>query len=96
MKLGPNVKALLAERWSQLVVKRSTHEGGEFGKMIGVILRMSQNNGQAIVGDMHEAHEWVKNAITRIRIASPEWRDKTDEEIAGELMRLVKERKAKK
>jgi hypothetical protein len=47
---------------------------------------------------MRSASEWVAGAIVVMRSASEPnpWRNATDEEIAGELLRAIEERKAGK
>lgn len=87
--LGPNVKALLSERWSQLMVDRAGHAGGEFGKVSAVAARIAEGNGAKFKSDMREAFEWTKAAIAAVRSA-PDCPWKTDEDIAGEIVRRVK------
>lgn len=90
--LGPNVKALLVERWSQLMVERSGNTGGPFGKTTAVIARMAEDSGAHLKADMREAFEWVKSVIAAVR-AAPDNTLTSDEEIAKEIMRQVHLRK---
>jgi len=90
--MGPNVKALLSERWAQLMTDRAGHAGGEFGKVAAVAARMAENNGANLKSDMREAFEWVKAAIAAVRSA-PDCMFTTDEEIAGEIVRRIKEKR---
>jgi hypothetical protein len=86
--LGPNVKALLSERWSQLMVDRAGHAGGEFGKVAAVAARIAEGNGAKLKSDMREAFEWTKAAIAAVRSA-PDCKWTTDEEIAGEIVSRI-------
>lgn len=87
--LGPNVKALLAERWSQLTTERAGHAGGEFGKVAAVAARIAEGGGSSLKADMRDAFEWVKAAIATVRSA-PNCPWTTDEEIAGEIVKRIK------
>ncbi len=91
--LGPNVKALLTERWAQLMTDRAGHAGGEFGKVSAIAARIAEGQGQNLKSDMREAFEWVKQVMTMVRSA-PDNPWKTDEEIAGEIMRRIKAKRA--
>lgn len=87
--LGPNVKALLGERWAQLMVDRAGHADGEFGKAAAVAGRITENGGKTMQADMREAWDWVKAAILAVRSA-PDCSWTTDEEIAGQIMQSIK------
>lgn len=91
--LGPNVKALLGERWSQLMCDRAGHAGGEFGKVAAVAARIAEGEGRNLKSDMREAFEWTKAALAVVRSA-PDNKFTTDEEIAGEILRLIKQKRA--
>lgn len=91
--MGPNVKALLGERWAQLMTDRAGHAGGEFGKVAAVAARIAEGDGARLKSDMREAWEWAKAAITAVRSA-PDCGWTTDEEIAGEIMRRIKEKRS--
>jgi hypothetical protein len=84
--LGPNVKRLLMERCSQLMVDRAGSAEG--GKVCAVAARLAENNGVNLKADMREAFAWVCEVMRVVR-SSPDNPYKTDEEIAGELMRRI-------
>ncbi len=88
MKLTPNIKALLSERWSQITSDRAGHAGGDWGKVTAVAARLTEPG--AFQGDLNEAKTWVEAAIKSVRLAAEPnpWKAATDEEIAGEVMRL--------
>lgn len=91
-KLGPNVKALLIERWSQLMCARAGHAGGKFGKVAAVAARMADKQGQDLKADMRDAFTWVQSALTAVK-SSPDNPYDTDEAIAGAIMKRVKEQR---
>lgn len=91
--LGPNVKALLIERASQLTVERAGSAGDDFGVACAVAGRIAEDMGSRFKSDMRDAFEWTKKAIALVRTA-PDNTLNTDEEIAGEIIRRIRERKA--
>jgi hypothetical protein len=84
--LGPNVKKLLSERCSQITVERAGRVTGEFGAVCAIASRLSEHG--TLQKDMRDAFEWVKAALAAVR-AAPDNKFITDEEIAGEILRLV-------
>lgn len=83
---GPNVKRLIAARMAVLAIPPN----GDF--MDGV--RFLTDPG-AVARAAREAQAFASDAIAAMRSAADPnpWRDATDEEIAGEILRAVEERK---
>lgn len=82
MTQGPNVKRLIAHKMSLIMVP----PGGGVGAAIGAML-IPGKLGQVA----REATLWVEEAIYIVK-AAPDNPYKTDEEIAGEIMRQVEAR----
>lgn len=82
---GPNVKKLIVRKMSLIAVPA--------GAGIGSALNFLTDPG-AIGAAAREATEWVEMAIRLIREASGDnpWKDRSDEEIAGELLGRIGER----
>jgi hypothetical protein len=85
-KLTPNVRKLIFHKMSLDAIPK----GGGFADGIKFL---SDREGMA--KSLRAADDWVKAAILAVRNAGEPnpWRDKTDEDIAGELMRKIEERK---
>jgi len=89
-KLG-NVKMLVIERMSQLMIDRNRkHSDGKFGLATAITADM---DGGSISPDAKEAQEWVNTAIEAIRRAPGGDRFGSDEEIAGEILKRIEERR---
>lgn len=85
--IGPNQKQLIINR----MVTKAIPPGGGFEAG----LRFLSSN-ETIKACAKEAIEFVKNAIIAVRQAAEPnpWKQSSDEQIAGELVRLVEEKKA--
>lgn len=97
MILTPNVKRLVLERASQLMMERSKpYPQHEHGAACAVASRLAENNGANLIADLRESHEWTEKAISAVRKASDPnpYRDSTDEQIATVLMERIDARKA--
>jgi hypothetical protein len=83
--LGPNVRDLFIRRMSILAVP----DGGGFAD--GMSFFFDKEKRAKI---MKEAEEWTKQAIELVRSAAEPnpWKDSSDEEIAGEILRRLEER----
>ena len=93
--LTPNVRKLLLERASQLMVDRAKTKYGAAG--VGeVAATLAQDKGQALKASMGEAFLWVQQALELLRNSpgSEEWPD--DEAMAGEILRRAHLRRANK
>ena len=79
---GPNIKKLIIHKMSMIAVPK--------GAGIGDALNFMTKPG-AIGNAAKEATEWIENALKAIRLADDPnpWRDATDEEIAGHLLREI-------
>lgn len=82
---GPNVSRLIAARMAVLAIPPNG------GFVDGV--RFLQDR-EALSRGAREAEAWARDAIAAMRAAADPnpWRDATDEEIAGEILRAVEER----
>lgn len=82
MGMGPNVRKLIAEKTA-----RDAIPGG--GGLADGIKFLS--NPKNISAGYRAAMEWVKIAILTVRQASEPnpWKDATDEEIAGEILKHI-------
>lgn len=89
MKPGPNVNRLLIERMSLEAVP----PGGGIDSAIKFL-----SSKDSIINGVRSAKKWVEDAIQAVRLASGPnpWRDASDEEIAGEILRQVEEKRRKK
>ena len=89
MNLGPNFKKLLIHKMSLDAVPA----GGGVGSALKFL-----SDPQGMAKSSRAAKEWVESAIMLIRTAAEpnEWKNATDEEIAGELLRRIDERKKMK
>jgi hypothetical protein len=87
--IGPNVKKLIATRMSTEAVPA----GGGINDAINFILKPG-----AMAEGFRKASQWVQDALQVVRLAQEPnpWKVATDEEIAGELLRRVEERRARK
>ena len=85
-ELGPNARDLFIRRMSILAVP----DGGGFAD--GMAFLFDKEIRARVV---KEAEAWVKQAIETVRSAAHPnpWKDSTDEEIAGEILRRLEERK---
>jgi hypothetical protein len=85
MKHGPNVNKLIAAKFA----KDLTPPGSTVGTVAAAII------GGKLGPAAKLAEEWVMQAIGLVRLAAGPnpWKDKPDEEIAGELLRKIEERK---
>jgi len=89
--MTPNVRRLVSECTATIQMKKVQ---GEADPILATVHRIAKSNGKALVEDLREGVEFVRQSIAAVRAASdadPAW---TDEDIAGEiLIRLKKERK---
>ncbi len=87
---GPNVKKLIVEKMSLLMIP----PGCKDGLATGVAALTKPGNVQAIA---KEATEWVNAAIAAVRAAPGEnpWREANEESIAGEILKGINERRRK-
>lgn len=85
MSIGPNVKKL----WAMKMAKDAIPDGG--GLADGLKFLSSR---ESIAAGAKAATEWVKGAIAVVRLAAEPnpWKNATDEEIAGELLKRTEER----
>lgn len=83
---GPNVQKLIIEKMAADAIPA----GG--GLVDGIRFLSSR---EAVVNGAKRATEWVKLAICAVRTACEPnpWKNATDEEIAGEVLRQIEERK---
>jgi hypothetical protein len=81
---GPNVKRLIVHKMSRDAVP----PGGGVGNAIGFL-----SDPKKIAAGARAATEWVEAAIAAVR-AAPGCTFTTDEEIAGEILRKIAERKS--
>lgn len=87
--LGPNVRCLLSERLAQLLVE----DGVTRIPIADVLASYNTKLGfQRFTKKMEEARKWTQMALASVKLAAEpnEWKDKADEEIAGELLRQIK------
>ena len=84
--IGPNVKRLLFTK----MAKDAIPDGG--GLAAGVHFLSKKEN---ISAGFKTAREWTEQVIRLVREAEEPnpWKDASDEEIAGELLRRIEERK---
>lgn len=84
-----NFNRLIAHKMSLDAIPPGTTDG----LMAGVRFLSDKD---ALVNSSREAKEWVSAAITAVRLAADPnpWRNSTDEEIAGEILAKIAERKA--
>ena len=85
-ELGPNVKRLIIHKMSHGAISAG-------GGLSDAISFFTDTEKRARI--IKESEEWVKEAISITRRAEPPnpWKDSTDEEIAGEILRRLEERK---
>jgi hypothetical protein len=85
-KLTPNLRRLIFHKMSLDAIPKG-------GGVADGIKFLSDRAG--MVKSLHTADEWVKAAILAVRNAGEPnpWRDKPDEDIAGELLRKIEERR---
>ena len=83
-----NVNRLLARRLSQLIVARGK-------KLEGVVKTLRDK--EVFLNSVKEAKEWVRSVIEEIRNAREPnpYKNSSDEEIAGEILRRICEREAR-
>ena len=79
---GPNIKRL----WAMKMAKDTIPSGGGFADGLKFF-----SSKESIINGSKAATEFVKNAIQAIRnAANPNpWRESSDEEIAGEILRRI-------
>jgi len=79
---GPNVRKLIAHKMARDAVP----SGGGLADALAFLTRK-----EAIVASARAATEWVALAIRAVREAGEPnpWREASDEEIAGELLRRI-------
>ncbi len=80
--MGPNVKKLVARRMAMLAIP----PGGGFGDGVALLC-----DPKKLAATGKDATAWVHEAIAAVR-AAPDCKWTTDEEIAGELLRLAEAR----
>lgn len=86
--IGPNVRRLISERAAQVAVSRVRQPGQTvFGTIAAGIV-----DGQ-FSKDMRDAAKWVEAALLALHRAPGGEKWPTDEEMAGEVLRLLEERK---
>jgi hypothetical protein len=85
MKLGPNMKDLIVHRMSMEAVPT----GGGLNSALNFL-----SSKESIIGGLKAATEWSQKAVLAIRNATEPnpWRNASDEDIAGEIMKRVKQR----
>lgn len=83
--LGPNLKKLIIRKMS----KDAIPDGGGFAEGVKFLTTKG-----AISAGWAGAKEWADTAICLVRNAAEPnpWKDSTEEEIAGELVRQIEER----
>jgi hypothetical protein len=88
MELGPNVKKLMIIKTSLTAIPK----GGNLTDGINFL-----SNKQLIIKTMKESCDWVETAIRMVRQAGEPnpFKDKSDEDIAGEILRKLEEKKKK-
>ena len=84
--MGPHFKKLVIHKMSLDAVPA----GGGIGSALKFL-----SDPQGMAQSSRAAKEWVESAIALIRTAAEPnpWKTSTDEEIAGELLRQIEERK---
>jgi len=85
VKLGPNVKKLWAIRMANEAIPKS-------GGLIDGLKFLSSK--ESIAAGARSASAWTEAAIQAIRLAGEPnpWKNADDEEIAGELLRIIAEK----
>lgn len=91
-KLGPNVRRLVATRASQLIVERAHAQHGGAG--VGEVAQGIVDGTLGLC--LREAQTWVTTALALVRSAPGGEAWPTDEDVAGEILRKLEERKAGK
>lgn len=86
--MGPNVKKLIAHKMALDMIPVGTPPGE--GLATGIAAIAKPGNVAAVC---RAATEWVAGAIAIVKMA-PDNPFKDDEEIAGEILRQIEERKA--
>jgi len=87
---GPNVKKLIAHKMSLLMIPVDTPAGQ--GLATGIAALAKPGN---IASVCREATDWVNQALAVVKTA-PDNPFNDDEEIAGEILRQIEERKVKR
>lgn len=91
-KFGPNVRRLISERAAQLQIERAKQRHGvaDFGALAQGIIDGTFQEA------LREASTWVTAALTVARQAPGAEKWPTDEDMAGEILRGIAERRAGK
>jgi hypothetical protein len=89
--LTPNVKELMIRR----VAMEAIPLGCPNGLLAGIDLLLTPGK---LFSSLKSAHEWVKASLQAVRDGGEpnQWKTATDEEIAGEILRRIKERSGAK
>jgi len=82
---GPNIRRLIAQRIAQQAIP----DGGGMQAAVSFL-----SSKESIIEGTRKASEWVKATIEEVRRANDPnpWRNASDEEIAAEICRNIKER----
>ena len=87
--LTPNVKKLVIHKVSLDAIPR----GGGFADGVKFL-----SDKDRIIKTMRDAHDWVKQVIAAVRKAGEPnpFKNATDEDIAGEILKKIEEKRKKK
>lgn len=87
--LGPNIKKLIIHKISLSAIP----PGGGFADGVKFL-----SDKDRIIKTMRESHSWVKQVIAAVRNAGEPnpFKNASDEDIAGEILRKIEEKRAKK
>jgi len=88
--IGPNVRRLITLRAAKITIARATAHGGD--PFCAVLAEIGKPG--VMVRDHQEAVAWVRTALAAASLApgNAEW--PTDEAMAGEILRRLKEQAA--